>query len=140
MLNTATDAPTFKESLLQCMLNGICEPEKDDPDSFAKKIKYSIIWEEPEILKNVLENTGLDKAEKKDVLKEALIDAIARNNCDAVKALFGDPNASADQFDVEVRLHRNQDLGAESRERSFGDAKICRECGRMIFQDPRSWS
>jgi len=110
LLNTATDAPTFKESLLQCMLNGICEPEKDDPDSFAKKIKYSIIWEEPEILKNVLENTGLDKAEKKDVLKEALIDAIARNNCDAVKALFGDPNASADQFDVEVRLHRKKDI------------------------------
>ena len=111
MLNTAPDAPTFKGSLLECMLNGICEAADDDADAFAKKVQYSIIWEEPTILKTVLENTGLvDKDEKRNVLDKALIDAIARDNVDAVQALFGNPNVSVDQFHVDARLHRQKDI------------------------------
>ena len=83
------------------MLSSICDPEDDDADAFADKVKYSIIWECQDTLRDVLRETGLnsDKKAKKAELQYALIDAIARNNVPALKVLFEDECASLDQFD-----------------------------------------
>jgi hypothetical protein len=83
------------------MLSGICDPEDDDADAFADKVKYSIIWKCQDALRDVLRETRLnsDKKAKKAVLQDALIDAIARNNVPALKVLFEDECASLDQFD-----------------------------------------
>lgn len=107
---TEPDAPNFKESLLECMLNGICDPEHDSTDTFGKKVQYAILWECTHILKDVVKKTSLNKMQKTEVLKSSLIDAIARNNVDAVRALFEDTCVSVDQFDVVLRLRKKHDL------------------------------
>ena len=39
------------------MLEGICDPEDDNADAFANKVKYSIIWECEGTLRDVLVNS-----------------------------------------------------------------------------------
>jgi len=110
---TEPDAKSFKVSLLECMLNGICDPKDDNKDAFANKVKYSIIWECEDTLRDVLRETGLNREGrniKAEVLKDALIDAIARNNFPAVKVLFDDLCVSLDQFDVSLRLRKTKDI------------------------------
>ena len=109
---TEPNAKSFKDSLLECMLNGICDPEEDNHDALANKVKYSIIWECADTLREVLRETGLNsqKKVKATVLKDALIDAIARNNVPAVKVLFEDLCVSMDQFDVSFRLRKTKDV------------------------------
>jgi hypothetical protein len=109
---TEPDTKSLKVSLLECMLNGICDPNDDNQDAFANKVKYSIIWECEDTLRDVLRETGLngDKKIKAAVLKDALIDAIARNNVPAVKVLFDDLCVSLDQFDVSLRLRKTKDI------------------------------
>jgi hypothetical protein len=95
------------------MLNGICDPKDDNKDAFANKVKYSIIWECEDTLRDVLRETGLNREGrniKAEVLKDALIDAIARNNFPAVKVLFDDLCVSLDQFDVSLRLRKTKDI------------------------------
>ena len=112
MRTTEPDAKSFKISLLECMLEGICDPEDDNADAFANKVKYSIIWECEGTLRDVLVNSGMNKHKptKVAVLKECLIDAIARNNVSAVKVLFEDLCVSLDQFDLSLRLRKSKDV------------------------------
>jgi len=109
---TEPDAKSFKVSLLECMLNGMCDPEDDNANVLANKVKYSIIWECEGTLRDVLVDTGVNKykPDKVEVLKECLIDAIARNNVPAVKVLFEDLCVSLDQFDVSLRLRKSKDV------------------------------
>lgn len=104
------DAPGFKEQLLECMLNGISSFEDDTPDSFKKKVLYAIRWECDDILRSLLKQTHLKTDDKKEVLKSGLVDAIARDNVPAVRALFEDTNVSVDQFNVGLRLHKRRDI------------------------------
>ena len=94
------------------MLNGMCDPEDDNANVLANKVKYSIIWECEGTLRDVLVDTGVNKykPDKVEVLKECLIDAIARNNVPAVKVLFEDLCVSLDQFDVSLRLRKSKDV------------------------------
>ena len=92
------------------MLNGICSFEHDTADTFRKKVRYAIRWECDDILRDLLKKTHLKTEDKKDVLKLALVDAIARDNVPAVKALFEDTNVSVDQFNVGLRLHKKRDV------------------------------
>ena len=109
--NTEPDAKSFKESLLECSLNGICVPEEETPHTFGKKVLYAIRWECDKILLELLRQQTCAKAgEKEEVLKACLIEAIARNNVTAVNALFEDTHVSVDQFDVGFRLHRKYDI------------------------------
>ena len=108
--NTVPDAPGFKEKLLECMLNGICPFEEDTPDSFKKKVSHAIRWECDNILRSLLKRTQLRTEDKKAVLKLALVEAIARDNVPAVKALFEDTNVSVDQFNVGLRLNKRRDV------------------------------
>ena len=107
---TEPDAKNFKESLLECLLNGICDPEDDNHDSLKQKIRYSILWKCTDSLQDVLKNTGLDKEGKKEVLRHSLVNAIACNNVSAVKALFEDTCVSVDIFDVRLRLRKTKDI------------------------------
>lgn len=67
--NTEPDALTLKEALLECMLNGICEPQDDTAQTFGKKVQYTIRWECVKILGEVLTQSGLKSDEKKQVVR-----------------------------------------------------------------------
>ena len=109
--NTEPDAKSFKESLLECLLNGICPSEEDTPYTFGRKVRYTVRWEcNTTLLELLKQNKSVKAEEKEEVLKQSLIEAIARNNVSAVNALFEDTHVSVDQFDVGLRLNRKYDI------------------------------
>jgi hypothetical protein len=138
--NTVPDAPGFKHRLLECMLNGICSFEGDTVHTFNKKVRHAIRWECDDILRDLLKKTHLKTEDKKDVLKLALVEAIARDNVPAVKALFEDTNVSVDQFDVGLRLHKKRDVLDLALDVDKTDNDELDELSKQFFDNAAMWN
>ena len=96
--STDRNAPDFKSCLLHCLINGLGHPSVDDPDTLLTKLNYTILWERVDVMKTVLERSGLRAPhERFPVLDAALIQAISRNHVSAVEVLH-EMGASFDQF------------------------------------------
>ena len=92
--NTEPDAKSFKDALLECLLQGICRPEEDTKETLGLKVHHAVRWECDKILENILANqTLLKSADREEVLKTSFIEAIAINNVSAVEILLEDPAA-----------------------------------------------
>jgi len=101
--STAPDAPDFKGSLLSCLINGLGHPSCDDAVTLGRKISYTILWQRVDVLDQVLNRTCIkDTHQRGEILQQALIEAIGRNDVRAVQRLL-ESGASVDNFEVDVK-------------------------------------
>jgi len=68
----------------------------DDEDVLARKLRF--LWQRPDILEKILEESGLKTStSSRRILDEALVEALARNEMGTVEKLL-QRGASIDQF------------------------------------------
>ena len=100
LLPNDDDAPDFKASLLNCLINGVGHPSADDAEILGRKLLYAIMWQRADVLGTILDQTGLIPQHRMPVLDNALLEAMGRNEVEAVKILL-DRGASVDVFEIE---------------------------------------
>ena len=97
------DAPDFKCSLLNCLVNGLGHPSADDETILGRKLSYAIKWGRDDVLGTVLEKTGLSATRgRSETLTSALIEAIGLNEVRSVETLL-DTGANIDCFAAKLK-------------------------------------